>query len=182
MLDVSLDEVLDPSFVDGLERLEANELRRRKELADAHEAALSYARRILQGKIDLLAAELQARREAGGEVVGPSIADLSEVLEPKREREFRGRFPRMITRPETPEVQEAERTAAHPIFARLEEASVDEIAWVAGRLRDHERRISDLRLRLHSQIDQIERELVRRYTSGEISVDDVLKRYVTNGS
>lgn len=178
MVERALSDILDPSYVENLGSLPPEELRRRKEQADAHEAALSYARRILQGKIDLLIAELQGRKHSSEPDLAPLMADLAKALEPRRERQFRGRFPKIIARPETPEVAEAERIAADPIFTRIEEASADEIAWIAGRLRDAERRISDMRNKLHGQIDALEAEMVRRYSSGQLSVDEVLEKYV----
>lgn len=182
MTDPALERIIDESYTADLSSCSTSEVRRRKAEADAHETALSYARRILQGKIDLLVAELASRRTGGSEAVSDSMSDIAQALEPRRNREFRGRFPGFLERPETEEVKKAEQIAANPIFTRLEETSEDEIAWLAGRLRDEERRISDLRNRLHDRIDALEAELVARYTSGEASVEEVLNRYVNNGA
>jgi hypothetical protein len=182
LTDTALEKIIDESYTADLSSCTTSEVRRKKADADVHEVALSYARRILQGKIDLLRAELASRHGDEREPVSDSVADIAQALEPRRDREFRGRFPGFLQRPETEEVRKAEEAASNPIFTRLEEASEDELAWLAGRLRDEERRISDLRNKLHAQIDALEAELVRRYASGEASVDEVLDRYVNNGT
>lgn len=182
LTDPALAKIIDESYTANLSSCSTSEVRRRKAEADAQEAALSYARRVLQGKIDLLQAELAGRRWAYPEASPNSVSDIAQALEPRRDREFRGRFPGFDEKPETEDVRRAERIASDPVFTRLESTSEDEIARIAGVLRDEERRISDLRNRLHSQIDHLEAELVRRYCSGEASVEEVLERYVNNGA
>ncbi len=182
MTDPSLEDIIDEAFTADLASLPTAEVRRRKAVADAHEAALSYARRILQGKIDLLKAELASRQAADSVAASASPSDIAQALEPRRDRGFRGRFPAFLSPPETEEVRSAELLVADPIFARLEEVSDEEIAEVTERLESEERRISSLRGKLHERIDTIEAELVRRYSSGEASVDEVLAPYVEGGN
>src|SRR6266542_4007899 len=61
-----IDRVLDPRFVADVDRLELDELRRRRGEAEAEEEGISYLRRMLQGRIDILRAEL-LRRTNGAE-------------------------------------------------------------------------------------------------------------------
>jgi hypothetical protein len=56
-----IDRVLAPGFADDVTSLEFAELRSRRHLAEQEEVDLSYARRLLQGRLDLLRAE-QAQR------------------------------------------------------------------------------------------------------------------------
>jgi hypothetical protein len=52
-----IDRVLDLSFTEEVERLGLPELRARREDAEAEEADVSYLRRLLQGRLDILRAE-----------------------------------------------------------------------------------------------------------------------------
>ena len=56
-----IDRVLDPGFTEGVERLPLPELRARREEAEAEEADVSYLRRLLQGRLNILRAELVRR-------------------------------------------------------------------------------------------------------------------------
>ena len=49
-----IDRVLDPRFTDRVDRLGLAELRARREQAEAEEADVSYLRRLLQGRLDIL--------------------------------------------------------------------------------------------------------------------------------
>ena len=55
-----IDRVLDPRFVAGVGRLDLAELRSRREEAD-----VSFLRRLLQGRLDILRAELVRRYRDG---------------------------------------------------------------------------------------------------------------------
>lgn len=59
-----LDRVLAPDFVAGIEGMDDDELLSRRADAEQEETDLSYARRLLQGRLDLLRAE--AGRRSGG--------------------------------------------------------------------------------------------------------------------
>jgi hypothetical protein len=71
-----IDKVLSEGFADGLDTLELDELRSRRREAEQEEADLSYVRRMLQGRMDILRAEL-ARRTGGGDKI---VEHLSGVL------------------------------------------------------------------------------------------------------
>ena len=77
-----IDRVLDPRFVADVDRLELDELRRRRGEAEAEEEGISYLRRVLQGRIDILRAEL-LRRNNGAESehdVAGLVAGLPGIL------------------------------------------------------------------------------------------------------
>src|SRR5947209_17755829 len=57
-----IDRVLAPEFVTGLGQVPLDELRQRRLDAEQEETDLSYLRRLLQGRLDILRAEL-ARRD-----------------------------------------------------------------------------------------------------------------------
>jgi hypothetical protein len=75
-----IDRVLGPGFTAGVEALDLAELRARREEAEAEEADVSYLRRLLQGRLDILRAELVRRSAGGDEDVGGLLAGLPAIL------------------------------------------------------------------------------------------------------
>src|SRR5687768_9537800 len=73
-----LDAILEPSFIDELDTASPSELRSKLRDARTEEDALSYVRRNLHGRLDLLRAELDRRR--GGRGSARSVEALTEVL------------------------------------------------------------------------------------------------------
>ena len=61
-----IDRVLADGFADDLTGLSLEELRERRHLAEQEEVDLSFARRLLQGRLDLLRSEQQQRLEPAG--------------------------------------------------------------------------------------------------------------------
>ena len=59
-----IDRVLSEDFVDGVGEMPLEELRRRRREAEQEEVDLSYLRRMLHGRLDLLVAE--SRRRSSG--------------------------------------------------------------------------------------------------------------------
>ncbi|ROP42851.1 hypothetical protein [Pseudokineococcus lusitanus] len=74
-----IDQVLSPAFLEGLPDLPADELRSRRELAIAEEAALAYTRRLVDGRLALLLAE-RARRERSERAVGLGERSDEEIV------------------------------------------------------------------------------------------------------
>src|SRR5690625_7359706 len=75
-----LDRVLDPAFVDDLEQIETDQLRHRRAEAEAEEEAVSYARRVVQGRVDILRAEVRRREEDGDAEAGSLLHALTGAL------------------------------------------------------------------------------------------------------
>ena len=71
-----IDKVLSEGYADNLADLDLDELRSRRREAEQEEADLSYVRRMLQGRMDILRAEL-SRRAGGGDKI---VEHLSGVL------------------------------------------------------------------------------------------------------
>ena len=72
-----IDIVLEPQYLDGLSELELEELRGRRATAEDVESQISYYRRLLHGRMDLLNFELRRR---GGEEERSLLEALPEIL------------------------------------------------------------------------------------------------------
>ncbi|MBQ1089216.1 aerial mycelium formation protein [Streptomyces sp. B93] len=148
------------------------ELRTLRRDAQRDEADLSYVRRLLQGRIDILRAEL-ARR---GPYAASSVVDrLPEILTdaPARYRSSA----RHVTLG-TPYSEEYRRLAAE-MLGEVELSALDartdaELTSAMGRLVRYEQQVSRRRQRLQRTADGCSGEIARRYREGEAQVDDLL--------
>lgn len=159
--------LLDPQFVAGLDARSLEDLRTMKSECSDVENALSYLRRLAQGRIDILEAEC-ARRERGGSV-GDLVKDLPRILggESARPSIVDTRVPP----PDAPAVElhwpdGREELVADTTLANLPLIPDDELAATLDRLRDFERELSDTRHQLHGVIDTLEREITARQVAG----------------
>ncbi len=73
-----IDRIRDASYVDGLADLSLEELRQRRDECLAEREYLSLLRRLVQGRAEILAAELTSRGE--GEDQGPLVDRLTTIL------------------------------------------------------------------------------------------------------
>lgn len=156
-----------------LSNLALDEVRARRADLQAEEDAVSFVRRLAQGRLDIARDEI--RRRSSGE---------------PRERDVTGGITRVFSnergtgsnRPPRDTVVEAN----HPLLADLEQlcdtigfgglAELDdaELASCAERLAAFESSVSTRRKELFAQIDALSAELVRRYKSSTSSVDALL--------
>lgn len=160
-----LDRMLDPTFVDSLPDTPDDELRARLRQSREEEEELSFVRRLLHARLDILKAELDARR--GGRGTARGLEVLQEALVEGTAPTHRGarapvgtRFAILAGR------RRAERVVSDDHLARLPDLASDEIETVIGRASEEERRVSEERKRLHDVIDTLEAELAGRYRAG----------------
>ncbi|MER7740693.1 aerial mycelium formation protein [Streptomyces sp. NPDC096538] len=166
---------------DELTGLRLDELRATRRDAQRDEADLSYVRRLLQGRIDILRAEL-ARRDlpqgvpaafAPGET---SVVDrLPEIL---RDTPARQRSSARHLTLGTPQSEEYRRLAAEMLaevqLSDLAARTDGELHTAMGRLVGYEQQVSRRRQRLQRTADACGAEITRRYREGEAQVDDLL--------
>jgi hypothetical protein len=165
-----------------LTALRLPELRTLRRDSQRDEADLSYVRRLVQGRIDILRAEL-ARREGPGTpgtpgtpVVDRLVVDrLSEILADPPSR--RGSSARHVTL-STPRGEEYRRLASEMLdevqLSDLDARTDEELHTAMGRLLGYEQQVSHRRRLLQRTADDCSAEIARRYREGEAQVDDLL--------
>ncbi len=144
------------------------------------ENSLSYVRRLIQGRVDIVGGELQRRRDGGDEGnAGELIGRLPDILS-----EARGDSSPGSVRP--PHSLEPDVEVTAKLEAMLEEiVTVDKLSNVVAMdeeslasslldLNGLEDQVSDERRTLHRLIDEVQAEVTRRYTTGEATVDGLL--------
>ncbi|MFF9816712.1 aerial mycelium formation protein [Streptomyces sp. NPDC014006] len=153
------------------------ELRTLRRDAQRDEADLSYVRRLLQGRIDILRAELLRRAPARVVAVGePSVVErLPEILTdaPARHRSSA----RHVT--VGPPHNEEYGLLAAEMLAEVELSDLgartdEELNEAMARLVRYEQQVSRRRQRLQRTADDCSAEIARRYRDGEAQVDDLL--------
>jgi hypothetical protein len=136
-----------------LSQLGFAELRAYRAALTAEEDKVSYWRRLVQGRVDLLEAQANS-----GDTL--SLADLVRVLGDTgsgRSRRTLMRVPAPVQLPDIPNLDElCHLWAADP-------EDVDEVADVIDRLHAKERKLSEYRSSLHERIDSATGELMMRY-------------------
>ncbi len=172
----TIERVLAAEYLDGLSSWSNEQVRRARAECEREEAGVSYARRVLQGRIDLLRVELERRHE-GGHDLTTLLADLPRILasdqypsDPLQARAVN------VSVPEAAEVLEAEideivdRAGLDDLGGR----DADDLAQLIEELATYERYLSGLRRQLFERIDMLRDELVQRYKDGRASVGDLL--------
>jgi hypothetical protein len=165
-----IDRVLAEDYLDDLGTRSLPSIRSLREEADQEETDLSYLRRLLQGRIDLVIAE--QRRRAGTD---NSPADLPHILgEPKR-GPAHGLGRHLVAEPSNVGLERrAEEKVANLDVTNLRALADDELEQLLVRLRAKESEISAVRRRVQAVFDAASAEIARRYRDGEASVSDLL--------
>lgn len=169
--------ILDEELGD-LTALPMEEIRTRRASCREVETGLSYLRRLVQGRLDVVAAE-QARRDAGGSAeddLDELIARLPELLAASTRSPGLGRLPSDLSTGDVDEDLAAELEAIAADVDLTDPSGIEsaELATIVAGLESFERQVSDLRRQLFDRIDALEGELTRRYRSGEATVDSLL--------
>jgi hypothetical protein len=162
-----IDRVLDPEFSLDVESLELDELRTRRDLAEEVEREMSYYRRLLHGRMDLLGFELRRRR---GEETRTLIEALPEIIASGLTSEVGVADTRHLSL----ELHLPETTGRRPIDAVLEDdaltrvtsMSEDDLVETQEALTEAEGEISTSRRQLHGVIDRLQAEIIDRYKRG----------------
>jgi hypothetical protein len=159
------------------------ELRALRRSAQSEEADLSYVRRLLQGRIDILRAELNRRAAPGSPVAADegdrppaALVDLLPAILVDGPPGHRSSA-RHVTLG-TPQGGEsrrlAEETLAEVGLSDLQARTDEELTGAMGRLVGCERQVSRRRRELQRTADDCGAEITRRYREGEAHVDDLL--------
>jgi hypothetical protein len=173
-----LDRILGAEYLGELERRAMPDVRTMRAECQEIETGLSYLRRLVQGRLDIVGAELQRRRE-GAEPgdLSELISQLPEILSDRTRAPGLGRLPQLLA----PGEIDAEFTARlddimgdHDLES-LPGLDDEELNHVREQLEALEREVSDRRRQLFDRIDTLQGEITRRYRTGEASVESLLQ-------
>ncbi len=169
-----IDRVLSEGYLDGLAGLPLSEVRELRDQAEQEEADLSYLRRMLQGRVDIINAELARRRGDTGD--GSSIIDqLPRILADERSP-ARGLGRHTVIEPSRVDEHRrlVERLVGDSDLSALAGRTAEQLEETLERFGDQERQISEQRHAVQIVMDAAAHEITRRYRDGEADVSALL--------
>jgi len=169
-----IDRVLSEGYLDGITSLPLAEVRDLRNEAEQEEADLSYVRRLLQGRVDIIRAELARRRGELGE--SASIIDqLPNILADDR-APARGLGRHTVIEPSRVDEHRrlVERLVADSDLSALAGRTADQLEETLLRFGEHEKEISEQRRKVQAVMDACAAEITRRYREGEADVSALL--------
>jgi hypothetical protein len=163
-----VDPVLAEDYLGDLRARPIDEIRAMRDECRAIEDKVSFLRRMIQGRLDIVAADVRRRTEGGAAADLRALVDqLPEILSENVHAGGTGRLPSGLIHPDDDLTAELDRAVPVDTLANLPDLSDDAVSQLAARLRELERQVSDARRELFGRIDALHAELVRRYGAGE---------------
>ncbi len=169
-----IDRILDEHYLDDIRTVNLTELRERRNLCDEIDTELSYYRRLLHGRMDLLAFELRRR---SGEETRTLLEALPEIIAgAERSGGTTGRQT-PISVPDIPDAgrRPVDRALEDDFLGRLPSIDDAELVDIQSKLTDAEREVSAQRRGVYEAFERIQAELTRRYGEGLADADELLR-------
>lgn len=168
-----IDRVLDPGYVAGLSGLGLDAVRARRVDAAQEETDLSYLRRQLHARIDIMRAEQRRRREGGS---APIVGELARILAANAVAPATGSGRHQTLQPSCVETH---RRHIETLVTNVDLSDVGSLseAQLDGAITVYcteETSVSQRRREVQRVVDTINAEIGSRYASGTASVDDLL--------
>ncbi len=168
----AVDALLDPAFLADVGGLPMAEVRRLRRQAEQSEVDLSFTRRLLQGRLDIVRRELQRRAEHDGRTL---VDLLPEILAEKGRGPAHGLGRHQTVQPSAPEDTESWVNSLTPVdLSAVPELSDADLESAARALTEAERGLSERRRGVQQVMDGLAAELGRRYRNGEADVAALL--------
>ncbi len=172
-----IDQIQDPGFLADLGAVGLDELRARRVMCDDLDVELSYYRRMLHGRMDLLAFEMRRR---AGEEQQTLLEALPRILSEGAYTPQPGLASRAISI-EVPDIPSPgrrliDRALQSDFLSRLPGLSDDEVRDTHTFLAEVEVEISTQRKIVYAALDRLQAELTRRYREGLADPGELLAR------
>lgn len=168
------DRITGDAYLADLKGQSLSELRQMREECEVIECELSYGRRLLQGRIDILADELGRRARGVSSTPADLVDRLPSIL---AEGPSGSRCARLVKTLAPPRIQaleaEIQGLLGMPLVDVTSE-STDRVEAALEHLMVAEREVSKKRRSLHFRLDTIQAEMTRRYCDGEADVGSLL--------
>ncbi|MDX1691919.1 MAG: aerial mycelium formation protein [Acidimicrobiia bacterium] len=171
-----IDIVQDPEYVDDLGSVDIDELRARRRTCADLDTELSYYRRLLHGRMDLIGFE---QRRRSGEEERSLLEALPEIL--AQGATANPGLPTRAVTVELPQLPEVGRRAVDHVLdddflTHLPGIPDDELEDLLGQVATVEAEISRQRKAVFEVYDLLQAELTRRYREGLADPGELLAR------
>ncbi|KAA2260160.1 aerial mycelium formation protein [Solihabitans fulvus] len=168
-----IDRVLAPGYTDGIEQRSLADVRGLRDEAAQEETDLSYLRRLLHARIDIVRAEQKRRTEGGS---APVVEQLAAILSANAvgPATGSGRYQTM-----EPSRAEAHRRHVEALVSDVDLSDVtslsdDKLGSALRAFIGEEASVSQRRREVQVVMDQLNAEIAGRYQRGSASVDELL--------
>lgn len=167
-----IDRVLAEDYLDGLSGASLPEVRSMRTEAEQEEVDLSFLRRLAQGRIDVLRAELSRREGSTGDLVG----DLSKILAEEERSPARGSGRHSALEPSQVDSRRrhVETLVADVDLSDVSARSEEDLERSLQLLAEQEQLLSEKRREVQTVMDACSAEITRRYREGEADVATLL--------
>ncbi|WP_433870507.1 RsiG family protein [Saccharopolyspora sp. CA-218241] len=170
-----IDRVLSPDYASGIEHRDLGGVRELRDEAAQEETDLSYLRRVLHARIDIVHAEQRRRRDGGSASV---VEQLVQILSDGAMGPAAG-----SGRHQTTEPSRAEAHRRH-VEALVSDVDLSDVTSLSAAKLDRalaaytaeEDSVSTRRREVQEVVDRLNAEIARRYREGAASVDALLAR------
>lgn len=171
-----IDRVIASDFLTRISERSSAEVRAMRDDCRLEEARVSFARRLLQARLDIVRAEVARRAEGGSGDLLQSLPDIlaDEMLpttlgdsrsvplyEPFAEGDERAR-------------RNSDELMGDASLGQLPDLEDAELVALVDSLAAEERGVSEIRRRLLEHLDALQAELIRRYTTGGVDTEGIL--------
>jgi hypothetical protein len=165
-----VDRVIDPGYLAGIAGRSDEDLKTMLSESAEAENEVSFERKLCQGRIDILKAEITRREE--GRDSGDLVSRLPQILAGDEPRSEPGSLPSRapdFSIPRNADIprRRVEEIVGEQTLARLPQLPDEELRSVIGALTDHEANLSARRKALHDVIDVLQAENIKRMKSGD---------------
>ncbi len=168
----------DEAYLAGLEQRSLDDVRAMRSQCQELESQVSYVRRLAQGRLDIVDAELSRRREGRPPSdVAEMVAALPSTLGRHLTAPGSGKRPTTIEpiEPEPELLAPLDRVLDVDALGALPSKSDVELAEIRTELAAVETDLSARRRLLFDRLDALSAEITRRYRTGEASVESLLQ-------
>jgi hypothetical protein len=175
-----LDRILTGSYLDGVDDLPLQEIRSMRTECQVAEAQLSYLRRLVQGRLDIVHSYLEHPGSDTPPDLAALVEDLPGILTSGPAGPTPTPLPSHLPMLITADTEVSDLTAELDALlgpdeiASLADLDREELVALAGKLEWLENRVSLNRRALHVRIDTLQGELVARHKAGRATVDGLL--------
>ena len=171
-----IDKVLSEDYLDGLREASLADVRALRAQAEQEEVDLSYMRRMVQGRLDVLQAETTRRAAGSGDDPHGLVEGLARILadEPRSPARGLGRHSALEPSRVDQHRRYVETLVADVDLSDVSARSDADVAAAVQVLGDEERVLSAKRREVQAVMDACSAEITRRYRDGEADVDTLL--------
>lgn len=158
-----IDRIRRPGFAEGLEELPLDELRQRRDECLSEREYLSLLRRLVQGRAEILKAEVERR---GGEGTDePLVEQLASILSPEGQGPSRGEAVKVGVPEEEMLLarRRVERLVSDAGLSDPSQLGDEQLAEAVELLVREEHEVSEARGAVIEVLDRLQAELKRRY-------------------